>query len=347
MRTRGTWASVLFAALLGVAGSGEGEIPRITGVRYGHHSTYDRVVVELSRQSDAVYVPTAEKVETLIEVAARPPRRLKPLPAGLRRIRTLEIGAIQGGTRIQVSGTGGPVRTFLLANPARLIIDLADRDHGQLPMPADVDVLPFDVAGLRSLGPELPGPTPEPEGVAEPVAPPEPTSIPGPAPEPEVEPESIPEAVAEPELTPEPAPEPEREIAKAEPVLELPPVPEELPPPPPPIVRIPEPTSPGYDRWLALAIWVGGPILLLVLGFTFLRGRRPGPEPVDVMRTPESITGGEIFASSDRLDLLEKRIDEEVRSRMNLERRVVEVQENLKVVRDRVTRLSRRGEEGG
>ena len=325
MRTRGTWASVLFAALLGVAGSGEGEIPRITGVRYGHHSTYDRVVIELSRQSDAVYVPTAEKVETLIEVAARPPRRLKPLPAGLRRIRTLEIGAIQGGTRIQVSGTGGPVRTFLLANPPRLIIDLADPDHGPLPMPADVAVLPFDVAGLRSLGPELPAPTPEP---------PEPTSIPGPARQPEVEAGPTPESVAEPEF------------AKAEPVLEMPPIPEELPPPPPPIVRVPEPTSPGYDRWLALAIWVGGPLLLLGLGFTFLRGRRPGPEPVDVMRAPESITGGEIFASSDRIDLLEKRIDEEVRSRMNLERRVVEVQENLKVVRDRVTRLSRRGEEG-
>ena len=346
MRTRWTWASVLFAALLGVAGGNEGETPRITGVRYGHHSTYDRIVVELSGQSHAVYVPTAEKIETLIEVAARPPRTLTPLPAGLRRIQTLEIRAIQGGTRIQVIGTGGPVRTFLLANPVRLIIDLADRDHGQLPMPGDVDVLPFDVAGLRSLAPE-PAPAPEPEDVSEPVTPPEPASVPGPASEPEVEPEPPPEAVAEPELTPEPAPEAEPEMAKAEPVLDLPPILEELPPLPPPIVRIPEPTDPGYDRWLALAIWVGGPILLLALGFSFLRGRRPGPEPVDVVRTPESITGGEILASSDRLDLLEKRIDEEVRSRMNLERRVVEVQENLKVVRDRVTRLSRRGEEGG
>jgi hypothetical protein len=51
--------------------------------------------------------------------------------------------------------------------------------------------------------------------------------------------------------------------------------------------------------------------------------------------------------SLDRLDLLEKRIDEEVRSRMNLERRVVEVQQDLKVVRDRVSRIARRGEEVG
>ncbi len=320
MRNRAAWAGVLFAALLGVGGGTQGDHARIIGVRFGQHPSFDRIVIEIDREAPAVYVPTAEKAETIIEIAARPPRRLRPLPAGLRRIHTLKLEPTEGGTRVEIVGRGGPVRTFLLASPARLIVDLADLGSGPLAMPGDVKVLPYDVGGLRALGP--PEPTP---------AEPEPTL------EPETEPTVEPEPAAgpppgEPELGGEPEPPP--------------PEPEGLPPPPGPIVPVPEepPVSP-YDRWLALAIWVGGPFLLVILGVYLTRGRRRARRHVPEERAPESITAAEVFAASDRLDLLEKRIDEEVRARMNLERRFVEVQEDLKVVRDRIGRLARRGED--
>jgi hypothetical protein len=352
MRNRATWAGVLFTALLGVGGNAEGETPRINRVRFGYHPTYDRIVVELSHKSAAVYIPTAEKEETLIEITALIGPEMKPIPAGLRRIHTLAMRPIKAGTRIQVIGTGGPVRTFLLNSPPRLIIDLADPAAGPLPMPGDVEVIPFDVGGLRAiLAPRPPPSPPAPEPVVERVPlQPEPSPEPAlgiePAPEPEPEPSEA--ELSEPEPTTEPP-----ELGETEPwetrTPETPSGLEGLPPPPGPVVPIPEPSSPApdYDRWLAVAVWVGGPLLLFALGLYLARGRRRLPGPPQDSRTPESITGGEILAASDRLDLLEKRIDEEVRSRMNLERRVVEVQQDLKVVRDRVSRIARRGEEVG
>ena len=114
----------------------------------------------------------------------------------------------------------------------------------------------------------------------------------------------------------------------------------ERPPPEPPLTRT---GGSALPRWLALLLWVGVPVLLGGLGFYLTRQRR-SETPDDLPRTPESITPEEVLNASDRLDLLEKRIDEEVRSRVQLEDRMVEVQEDLKVVRDRVNRIARRGE---
>jgi ATP-dependent Lon protease len=52
----------------------------------------------------------------------------------------------------------------------------------------------------------------------------------------------------------------------------------------------------------------------------------------------------ELVEATERIDLLEKRIDEEVRRRMELEARASRLQEDLKVVHDRMRRLARRGE---
>jgi hypothetical protein len=113
---------------------------------------------------------------------------------------------------------------------------------------------------------------------------------------------------------------------------------------PPPEPSGLEPEEPGYDRWLVLLVWIGGPLLLVGLALYLTRSRRREPEEPPEPRLPESITPGEVLNASDRLDLLEKRIDEEVRARMQLEHRVVMVQEDLKVVRDRVIRMGKRGE---
>jgi hypothetical protein len=183
------------------------------------------------------------------------------------------------------------------------------------------EILPKEAAPIESPAeePVAPGMEPEEPAIAE-VAPEEPAA--------EVAPE-------------EPAAEPIPEVAPQPP----PPEPSALPLPPP--EAAPEKPAPGKaerDRWLALLVWVGGPLLLVGLGLYLTRGRRRRPPESAEPRIPESITPGEVLSASDRLDLLEKRIDEEVRARMHLENRVVQVQEDLKVVRDRVSRVSRRGE---
>jgi len=86
------------------------------------------------------------------------------------------------------------------------------------------------------------------------------------------------------------------------------------------------------------------PLLLAGLGLWLLRRRAPAAGGEVEIRTPETITPDEVLRASDRIDLLEKRIDEEVRARMQVEQRLGQIQEDLKVVRDRIVRLVRRGE---
>jgi hypothetical protein len=94
-------------------------------------------------------------------------------------------------------------------------------------------------------------------------------------------------------------------------------------------------------------VWVGGPLLLAGAGLQLLRRRRKGVAGVAEARSPETITPDEVLRASDRIDLLEKRIDEEVRGRMQVEQRLGQIQEDIKVVRDRINRLVRRGEPTG
>ncbi len=85
----------------------------------------------------------------------------------------------------------------------------------------------------------------------------------------------------------------------------------------------------------------------LVLGLWLRqRGRRlagvPGMETASLRGSPESISPEEIALSGDRVELLEKRLDDEVRARMQLEERLAQVSEEQKVLRDRLRRAARR-----
>ena len=93
-----------------------------------------------------------------------------------------------------------------------------------------------------------------------------------------------------------------------------------------------------------------GLTLFVIVAIVALRLRRPRSlvQERDVLvtepRAPETITPDEILAAADRIDLLDKRIDEEVRARMQLEECVLHANEELKVMRDRLHRASRRTE---
>jgi hypothetical protein len=119
----------------------------------------------------------------------------------------------------------------------------------------------------------------------------------------------------------------------------------------PPPAPVPPPAEPPPDRrflwtWLALTLVVG--IALLWLRARWRRATRAREErlPVPVERPapgpPYSISAEEVVAARDRIDLLEVRLDEEARARLNVEERVSQVQEDIKVIRDRLNRLMRR-----
>jgi hypothetical protein len=359
MRRGFTPGAFLLVLLLCLQAAAQEAVPRIVDVRVGRHPSFDRVVLELEREVPVLRLPTAPGEGALLEVRARPLLPRQEIATGSSLLEMLILEEILEGTRIRLRNGGGKVRVFLLASPPRLVLDVADAGTDPFEPPPGTERVPSLAPDVVEAPIESPAPVAVAPQETEPGEPPpeEPMAgevVPGKevptesAPDEPVTPEVELEELALAEVQPEePAPEPTPEVE----LQPAPPDPHALPLPPREAVsEEPGPTEAGRaagasrDRWLALLVWVGGPLLLVGLGLYLARGRRRAPPESAEPRIPESITPEEVLSASDRLDLLEKRIDEEVRSRMHLENRVVQVQEDLKVVRDRVSRISRRGE---
>jgi hypothetical protein len=139
-------------------------------------------------------------------------------------------------------------------------------------------------------------------------------------------------------VEPEPAPEP---------------VPAPTPPPEPPqpaeAEAPPAAEAPGeWRRFLVPALAVAAAafaLTALALLASALRRRRATREETmpPFAEVPESdeIRPSDIVGAADRLEILEKRLDEELRARAHLEERVSLLAEELKVVRDRLNRIQR------
>jgi hypothetical protein len=347
-------AALVLAVLLAADAPAQDTIPRIVDVRIGQHRDFDRVVLELDQAAPITRQPTAPGQDVVIDLGARPLLPRQEIATGSPRFQSMLLEGTVEGARLQLQRGQARVRVFWLTEPPRLVIDVADEGEAPFePPPGTQSLDPPPSEPIEAIPPlpEVTREIPEEElplreqlealGAADPM--PE-----TPLPE-EVEPEEAPVALAPTEAPTQaadvPAEPPPEQVA---PPVGLPPqpLPPELAPLPMPPTK-PEGTAPGErrsDRWLSLLIWVGLPLLLIGLALYLTRARGRGVEEAPEPRPPESITPGEVMSASDRLDLLEKRIDEEVRARMQLEHRVVMVQEDLKVVRDRVIRMGRRGE---
>ena len=72
-------------------------------------------------------------------------------------------------------------------------------------------------------------------------------------------------------------------------------------------------------------------------------GAAVGTEP----REPEAITPAEILGETDRIDLLEKRIDEEIRARIEAEARVADLQREVESLEGRLESASPRADAAG
>jgi len=346
------------------------ELPRIADIRVGAHASYDRVVFELTEEGPATY--GFDGSTFVLELGARPLLERQLLTTGLKRMGPLQIDATELGTRVRAQSGTGRVRGFRLEDPPRIVIDFGD--PGPEPFELDPGLVPIVELAPKGAGaaPSPPEPEPEPEpAVAE--------APPTPAPPAEAIAEEAPpagEPVASGETAPAESPEESRPGAESHPGAEAHPAapppaePESAPPPPrvPEPVPLPEPTlqagaepstpsdpAARFFRRLAdgsrieVALWFAVPFLaaaFLIWVIGRVRERRllarAAARGGDV-RAAESITPREILEATERIDVLEKRIDEEVRGRMLLEERASRIQEDLKVVQDRILRLAQRG----
>ncbi len=160
-------------------------------------------------------------------------------------------------------------------------------------------------------------------------------------------PEEALEPLGPPAPEPGPAAEIETEVAEAR---ESPVSPAAAPAPP----AVPEaaaappgrawPDVPGGPLGL-LVVGLGGVFAVLIVLGLLRRGRAREPDPELTRRVEypgDTIAPAELKArAGDPVELLTKRLDEEVRLRFELEDRVAELREELKVLRDRARRLER------
>jgi hypothetical protein len=307
------------AILAGAAAASE--LPRVVDLRVGNHASFDRVVFELDGPAAAFLSTSAEASSVELFVAALPLGERSVLRLAGSPVGALEIRAAEDGLVLVGDPAGQLVRAFTLQGPHRVVIDFG--------RPA---LAPFDVPeGLLALG-ARPAPAPEPPLVQLPepsvapvgeILPPEPVAepLPEPAPEPLLQP------------APEPLPEP------AEPTgVEAAPTPA-----PEPLIEVEGERGRGL-LILGVGLAAGFTALVALLYWQRRRTAPPAPQAVREEVGPETITPDELVGGPARSEILEKRLDEEVRARMHLEERMGELLEEQKVLRDRLHRMTRRRE---
>ncbi len=338
------------SVLLG-AGARPGESARIVGVQTSAHAEFDRVVLQLDRPTE-VTRPPVQPGELEVIVAAIPAQEHQVVGREGTRLGRVAIRRDSRGTRVSLVLGERVIRVFTLPRPPRVVIDLGVAGLSPFVAPwAGTPVHP--TPGPPQPEPAVtptPAPQPFPQPVAvEPALPPQPEPAPAVPPEPEPFAEPQPAVQPEPAVEPEPAttPGPEPPLA---PAPEPPPRPvAESAPEPPPALLVVSPRA-EVEGGLPM-LWIALTGVLLVVGLVlglWLRQRVRRLAGVPRMGTaslggsPESISPEEIALSGDRVELLEKRLDEEVRARMQLEERLAHVSEEQKVLRDRLQRAARR-----
>jgi hypothetical protein len=271
---------------------------RVADVRVGQHGDYERIVVELEAEGEvAVRWTGDDSGAEIFEIAARPLLARQLLASGRPRVGEMLLLAAGDGAELRLEPQKRRARAFLLADPPRLVIDIAPPGEAAFDAPADVRAI------LRERAAE---PEPEPAAEfasAEAAAPVQIAELP-PAPElPAVPLEALPAEEAGPAQ--EAALEPEL-IARA---------------------------SWLRSRALIVPVLAGVAVLLLAAGGLALASAqraRPARRGLDL---------ADLALAPDRLELLEKRLDEEVRARMQLAEQLAQAREELGGMRDLFARL--------
>ncbi len=341
-----TTAVLILALAVGAPALAE-ESSRIVDIRVGRHAAFDRLVLELERRVELRRLPGSEPGALWFEIDARPLLPYQTLHTPYRRMGSVAVRGIPTGAQIKVESRPRRVRIFRLSGPHRIVLDFADPGVEPFLAPPGTEAVLAPAPEPEPPVREAPAPMPPSEAGAEPNRPASALEA-GAAEEAEpVEPapeKGVVSRVPEPDESEEPAvaPVPAAESPAA---LEVRSTVEAAPAPAPPPARFQLPRA---------ALWTGGIVLAVGVALSALlwhrvgrrQRQRAGPAdaaPEDWPRAPETITPEEIVGASDHVDLLGRRIDEEVRARMHLEERLSHVQQELKVMRDRLQRAKRSG----
>jgi hypothetical protein len=363
------------------SGANESERPRILDIRFGHHPTYDRLVIELEGEASVIRWPETA-LGLVIEIGARPLLSRQVLDSGLPRIGVVLIDTTSSGASVRIRPAKRRVRAFKLRNPSRLVVDFADPGPAAFEAPRGTQaVVAADPARQRPLAPRQKPSPPKPRAKARPAARPAPPPVPAPVPAPTQQ--TRPQQTRPQQARPQP--EPSRPVERTQPVerptaqrapITTSPTPSPTRPPttsPRPAPRTQQPVqtpavpsiptrstgSESASHFLSqnlsnIALWSGLALLLVSAMYFVVRGvrglRPPSTRDRAILKAVEvgsdSITPDDLASPVGKLDLLEKRVDDEVRARMRLEEKLLHLQEELKVMRDRMQRLLRRNDEG-
>ncbi len=363
----------MLALAAGVTATTDGP-GRIVDIRFGQHADYDRLVIQLEKPVAVTRPPLRDLQDFVMELQAKPLLQSQVLETDLKRMGTVSIESTDRGARISFESRPRRVRVFQLENPVRIVVDAADPSPEPFDVPVGTapvvelsevlepePVIPPDTANVTdSRGNEISTATPE---ISEaPLVDSAETLDTAQAITPDVPVEAVPET----DIPIEPIEEAAAPSVPIEPIAIEPLAEPDFSQPrtsPPSTVWPDEmPATGAGPHWLptlrfSMAIAVMLSLSLFgVIALVWFRLRQPRTQAATASgghgfsaitpSVPETITRSEIIGSSDRVDILEKRIDEEVRARMQLEERLFQTQEELKVLRDRVHRVSRRGEGG-
>jgi len=283
-------------------------VARIQDVRHGQQEGYDRLVIVLSAPCDVLQRPPTAETDLILDLAARPSQLRQEIGTGLARIGTVVIAETPQGTRIESPRRDRKLRVFRVTDPPRLVIDFADPQGVELSEPtgnAAVAQLPEDEPLLGADRED--------------------------APEPAAAPDSLAAALGVPAQAPV---DPEASV-----LLE----------PPGAVTSAPRPAESLSPTRLGLYT---APLILLLLGLAVAAahlsyqtwGRLHAPEYPSLqaaVRRPREASSAPTRsaapgAPADRTELLERRHDEEVRARMELEERVMHMQDELRLLRQRL-----------
>ncbi len=339
-----TTAVLILALAVGAPALAE-ESSRIVDIRVGRHAAFDRLVLELERRVELRRLPGSEPGALRLEIDARPLLPYQKLHTPYRRMGSVVVEETPTGAQVEVESRPRRVRIFRLSGPHRIVLDFADPAAEPFLAPPGTEAVLEPALEPEPSVLEAPEPAPPPEAGAEPNRPA--SALEAGAPE-EAEPvEPVPEEGVvsqvrepdepeEPAVAPVPAPEPPAPLEVRSTV-------EAAPAPPP--ARFQLPRAALLTGGIVLAVGVA---LSALLWYRLRRSQRQlagpaGAAPKDWPRAPETITPEEIAGASDHVDLLGRRIDEEVRARIQLEERLSHMQQELKVMRDRLQRAKRSG----
>lgn len=225
-RLMGLTSTAALALLL--LGAGTARAAEVTEVRVGtQDKTHTRIVVELD--AAAGYQLSAPQPggspELVLTLDAASPSREVPSKSPLVRKVQVEPSGAGSIVRVQLATGDVAVKEMLLANPPRLVFDLAAR--GPIPKPGT------EAVAAKPAAPSVP--EPKESASAAPVVVPPPAAAPAEVAKQE---EAAPPAVAKAEVTPPPAPATPSEPKRMEPT------PLDIPPPPPATAAVPPKPAP-------------------------------------------------------------------------------------------------------